>query len=310
MTLAALFESTSRGTFLDGEPCAVSDAPSGAVAVIGAPGASPYRSVGPYCATAPAVIRATSARYAANRSHYDFDLGRPLLPPGQALFDCGDVEFDGEDFASNRARIEHAVGTLLARGARPLLLGGDDSVQIPTLAAHARRQDITVLQIDAHIDWRDEVQGERFGLSSTMRRASEMPGVRSIVQVGARGIGSARAADVSDARAVGAHLVDMATVRRHGVAHAAGLVPAGRPVVVCFDVDALDPSIVPGVIGRAPGGLYYGQAVDLLLAVAARAPIVGFNIVEFVPEADIGDLGACVVCRLALMAVGLLGAGA
>jgi agmatinase len=307
MRLETLFQSTSRGTFLDFDPVAVDAVPAGAIAVIGIPGATPYRSAGPYCAAAPSAIRTASTRYAANRSHYDFDLGAPLLPPGKLLVDCGDLAFDATDFASNRALIESAYVTLLRRGAMPLLLGGDDSVQIPALSAFAARGEITVLQIDAHIDWRDEVQGERFGLSSTMRRASEMDGVKSIVQIGARGIGSARATDVADAKAAGAQLIDMRSLREKGIGHAVQYVPANRPVVVCLDVDGLDPSVVPSVIGRAPGGLGYGDVVELLLGVAARAPIVGFNIVEFVPENDVGELGATVVCRLAMLATGLLG---
>jgi agmatinase len=306
MRLETLFQSTSRGTFLDCDPVAAETVPRGAIAVIGVPGATPYRSVGPYCALAPAAIRAASARYAANRSHYDFDLGRPLLSSDRIMVDCGDITFDATAFAANRARIESHVGTILARGARPLLLGGDDGVQIPALKAFAAHSDITILQIDAHIDWRDEVQGERLGLSSTMRRASEMTGVKGIVQVGARGIGSARASDVADAKAAGAHLIDMRQVRAKGAAYAAAFVSPDRPVVVCLDVDGLDPSIVPGVIGRAPGGLSYGDVVELLLAVAARAPIIGVNLVEFVPENDIGDLGATTVCRLAMLGAGLL----
>jgi agmatinase len=287
MRLETLFQSSSRGTFLDGDPMAAEAVPQGAVAVLGAAGATPYKSVGPYCASAPGAIRAASARYAVNRTHYDFDASA---------------------FAANRARIESHVATILARGAKPLLLGGDDSVQIPALKAHATHGDVTVLQIDAHIDWREEVQGERLGLSSTMRRASEMAGVKSIVQVGARGIGSARASDVADAKAAGAQLVDMRQVRAHGAAHAAEFVSPDRPVVVCLDVDALDPSVVPGVIGRAPGGFGYGDVVELLHAVAARAPIIGFNIVEFVPENDAGELGAIAVCRLAMFGAGLLAA--
>jgi agmatinase len=306
MRLDALFQSSSRGTFLDSDPSNPAQVPGGAVAVIGIPGATPYRSAGAYCASAPAAIRAASATYAANRTHYDFDLGRPLLPADQVLVDCGDIAFDAVDFAANRARIETTYATLLARGAAPLLLGGDDSVQIPALAAFATQQDVTILQIDAHIDWRDEVQGERFGLSSTMRRASEMAGVKAIIQVGARGIGSARPADVADARAWGVKLIDMRTVRAKGLQFASGHVPVGRPVVVCLDVDGLDAAVVPGVIGRAPGGLTYGDMVELLHAVAARAPIAGFNIVEFVPENDVGGLGATVVGRLAMLGVGLL----
>jgi arginase family enzyme len=83
---------------------------------------------------------------------------------------------------------------VLDRGAVPFLLGGDDSLPIPMLEAFGahRGKRLTILQIDAHIDWRDEVGGERLGLSSTMRRASEMGHVERIIQVGQRGIGSAR----------------------------------------------------------------------------------------------------------------------
>lgn len=95
-------------------------------------------------------------------------------------------------------------------------------------------------------------------------------------------------------------------LRAKGIAHAAQCVPAGRPVVVCFDVDGFDPSVVPGVLGRAPGGLGFGDVVDLLNGVAERAPIIGFNIVEFVPQQDVGGLGTRAVCRLAMLAAGLL----
>ncbi|MGX1789264.1 arginase family protein [Bosea sp. NPDC055332] len=298
--------SHAPATFLGSNLIAFDAVPRGAVAVIGIPGATPYPSGRLHSASAPAAIRQASARQAARREHYDFDLGRAQAWSEQNLVDCGDIAFDSTDFAGNRARIETVYTTLLTRGAAPLLLGGDDSVQLPALKAFAAHGEITILQIDAHIDWREEVEGERFGLSSTMRRASELAGVKTIVQVGARGIGSAREVDVNAARAAGAQLVDMRTLRERGIGHALRCVPEGRPVVVCFDVDGLDPSVVPGVLGRAPGGLGYGDVVDLLNGVAARAPIVGFNIVEFVPEEDIGGLGLRTVCRLAMLGAGLL----
>ena len=96
------------------------------------------------------------------------------------------------DPAANRAAIRAAVAKILARGAVPLVIGGDDSVPIPAFEAFHGRGPFTIVQIDAHIDWREEVAGERFGLSSTMRRASEMAQIERIVQVGQRGIGSAR----------------------------------------------------------------------------------------------------------------------
>ncbi|KQK28742.1 hypothetical protein ARD30_20865 [Bosea thiooxidans] len=293
-------------TFLDCRAASLDEVPEDAVAVIGIGGATPYPKSAPHSASAPAAIRAASLRLAPRRGHYDFDLGEPLIQADTDLVDCGDLPFDARDLASNRSRIEAAFRTLLARGARPLLLGGDDSVQIPALKAFAELRGITLVQIDAHIDWRDEVEGERYGLSSTMRRASEMPGIATIVQIGARGIGSARLSDVEDALAFGARLVDMRTLRAKGVSHALDAIPPNRPVVICLDVDGLDPAAVPGVLGIAPGGLGYGDIVDLVHGVVAKAPIIGFNIVEFVPERDQGDIGTRTVCRLAMLGAGIL----
>ena len=80
----------------------------------------------------------------------------------------------------------------------------------------------------------------------------------------------------------------------------------GAQVVVCLDVDALDPSIVPGVIGRAPGGLSYDQVLDLIRGVAGRGRIAAMDVVEYLPEADIGGLGAVTVSRLIAAVLGLL----
>lgn len=306
MPLAPTSRPADGAVFLGADAVHYDAVSAGSVAVIGIPGATPYRSGSCHSEGAPAAIRGASASQAARRGHYDFDLGGPLLRPQDRLVDCGDIAFDPADFAANRARIEAVYTSLLARGAAPLLLGGDDSVQIPALSAFAAQGEISVLQVDAHIDWRDEVEGERFGLSSTMRRAAELSGVKAIVQVGAHGIGSAREAEVADARAAGAQLIDMRTLRAKGIGHAVQCLPAGRSVVVCFDVDGFDPSVVPGVLGRAPGGLGFGDVVELLSGVAERAPIIGFNIVEFVPPQDVGGLGARTVCRLAMLAAGLL----
>jgi agmatinase len=306
MKIATLFGAATVSTFL-GLPEASPDAvPDGSICVLGIPGATPYASAGAYCAGAPAAIRAAIAGYAGNRTHHDFDLGGPILPdPALALFDAGDLAFDPADLAGNRARIEAVIGDFARRGVTPIVLGGDDSIQVPSLAAFASAGAFQILQIDAHIDWRDEVQGERFGLSSTMRRVSEHAAVRRIVQVGARAMGSARSTDLADALAAGVRLFDMRAIRAEGLAPVLEALIPGLPLVVCLDVDGLDPAAMPGVIGPAPGGLDYGSLVDLFHGAADLAPLVGFHVVEFVPENDVGGLGALTAARLAIIGIGL-----
>jgi len=303
LRIGNLFGGDAGGGLFDVPRAEQGDVSGADVVVMGAATATPYASVGAYCADGPAAIRA-AVGWPGMGEHHDFDVDGTLLDGGSAV-DWGDLAI-GDDFAANRALIERSVRSVLDGGAAPVLLGGDDSIPIPALAAYEEHGPITILQLDAHIDWRDEVQGERYGLSSNMRRASEMPWVEHIVQVGARGSGSARPADVADADAWGVRLFPMRVVRRDGMQPVVDAVPAGARVYVALDIDALDPSIVPGVIGPAPGGFDYGTVVDLLEAVAAKADLVGFNLAEFAPAADIGNRGALVAARLAATAMGLM----
>ena len=306
-TLGAMFGAARVETFMGLPACRDLGAVEGGIVILGAAGCTPYPSVGFYCAGGPEAIRAAGSAYAANLGHVDFDLGGPMLPEGVVAVDAGDLDVSEGDAEGNRALIRGAVGEVLARGAVPVLLGGDDSLPIPMLQAlgdQGRR--VVILQIDAHIDWRDEVQGERCGLSSTMRRASEMAHVERIIQVGQRGIGSARMGDLRDALAAGVEFVPAGEVARAGVWRAVDLIPEGAEVVVCLDVDALDPSVMPAVIGRTAGGLSYWQVMELVGAVAERGRIVAFDMVEFMPDRDIDGMGAMVAAQLLAGVIGVI----
>jgi agmatinase len=303
-SLGTMFGAGDSGNFL-GLPSATADALDGAdIVVFGAPCATPYSSVGPYCSAAPAAIRAASAAYSGIRHHHNFDLGGPMLVDGTSAVDLGDLPWDDTAHEANRAAIRHTCEAVLAAGAVPVVLGGDDSIPIPVLQAYAEHGPITIVQIDAHIDWRDEVQGERWGLSSTMRRASEMAHVGEMIQVGRRGVGSARPEDLAAAQARGVHFFSAHDVHRRGVEQTIEKVPRNGNVFITVDVDGLDPSLVPGVIGPEPGGLTYFQAIEIIDGVAARARIVGFDVVEFVPERDVNGIGALTSFRLTAHAMG------
>jgi agmatinase len=266
------------------------------VAILGVPHGWAYPRPGATagCAEAPAAVRRRSQRMARYRDHWDFDLDAPMtLRP---MVDAGDVPGDPTDGAGNSASTTQAVAEIVARGAIPVCIGGDDSVTIPVVRGLADRGPITILQVDAHLDFRDEVDGIREGYSSPMRRASEMAHVERIIQVGLRGVGSARAADVDDARAAGNLLVTARELDERGVARVLEQVPADASVFLAFDCDGLDPSVFPAVSAQAPGGLSYAQAIELLVGIRSR--LVGAVFTEFVPALDVGDISALVVTRL------------
>jgi agmatinase len=306
-TLGAMFGAGDVDTFMGLPRCRDLSRLDVRMALIGADGCTPYESVGFYCAGGPAAIRAAGAAYAANLTHVNFDLGAPVFPGAVSCVDAGDLPQDVNDAAGNRARIFGAVSMVLDRGGVPILIGGDDSLPIPLLEAYGRP--VCVLQIDAHIDWRDEVQGERLGLSSTMRRASEMEHVSHIIQVGCRGIGSAREGDLADALAWGVGFVAAGEVARSGVGRAVDMVPEGADVVIVLDLDALDPSVMPAVIGRVAGGLGYWQVMELIGGVAERARIAGVAVTEFMPDRDIDGMGAMVAAQVLAGVMGIVARG-
>ena len=278
------------------------------VAVVGASHAVPYGAgVTSHSAGAPAAIRAAIDGYSLELHHYDFDLGGPLLGDGsRRAVDCGDIDGDAADPDGNIRRIRESVGTILDSGAVPVVLGGDDSIAIPVFQAFEGHGPLTVVQVDAHIDWRHEVHGETRGYSSTMRRASEMPWVERIVQVGARGVGSARPGEVADAREWGATFITAREVYEHGVAVALECVPDGARCVVTVDCDGLDPAVMPAVMAREPGGLTYRHMLDLIHGLATRKHIAGFNLVELAPSADIDGMGAVTAARIVCNAIGAI----
>jgi len=295
---------TDRISFL-GLPSRLPDGRPPRAMIFGAGHGSAYPGRPSRSATAAAAIRAASGDEAPLIGHWDFDLGGPLFGDEPvSCVDIGDVATAAEDAAGNRAAISAQTAEVLGASAVPILLGGDDSVVIPFLAGFAGHGPIWVLQIDAHIDWRDELHGERHGYSSPMRRASEMAHVQGIVQVGMRGVGSARAEEIEAARRYGSHLVTAREIHAAGVEAALRLIPEDARVVITLDCDGLDPGIMPGVAARSPGGLTYTETIDLIAGVGRRAWIAGFDIVELAPAADFGNLSALTAARLVVNAIG------
>lgn len=276
-------------------------------AFLGIPYGDPYdmRNVCPPAAEAPDAVRSASAEFAADLGNYDFDLGGPLFPdPAVRLVDCGDVPGDPRDLAGNLRRATEAVRALVHNGAVPLVVGGDHAIPPLVVSALEGRGPIDVLHVDAHLDFRDEVGGVSGGYSSPIRRLRELPWVRSIVQIGLRGIGSARPRDIEDARASGNILVTAGEVHTRGVQWLADLFPAGERVYVTIDIDGLDPSCAPGTLWPSPGGLTFTQVATLVRALAGNGELAGMDVCEFAPSRDLQGHTACVITRLLMNVMG------
>jgi agmatinase len=275
-------------------------------AIFGAPHGTPYPETDNRIhAAAPDSFRLALKADGEWLDHWDFDLGGTLLADGDCrIADLGNLPTRSNDGERNRKLIEAQTRKILAAGAVPLMFGGDDSTPIPFVAGFSGSSPLTILQIDAHIDWRDERYAERLGFSSTMRRASEQAHVWRIVQAGARGLGSAREAEVRDAKQWGARIFTSRQIHHEGLAAVLETIPPDADCLISLDCDALDSSQMPAVAYPSPGGLSFVQVTDLIAGVAAKARIAGFAMVEFVPKKDLDGTSAFTAARIAANVIG------
>ena len=176
------------------------------------------------------------------------------------------------------ARVEQATGWILDRGKLPAILGGEHSITAGAVRAAARRFGaLSVLQFDAHADMRDTYLDSAYSHACVMRRVrAEVPAA----SVGIRSFSEEEALYLRD------HPVPMWSPRAFRALRGDWspiLSALGDTVFVTFDLDALDPSVLPATGTPEPGGLDWYEAVDLLRAVAQRSRIVGFDVVELAP---------------------------
>ncbi len=178
-------------------------------------------------------------------------------------------------------RIRQAVFKALQCSAMPVVLGGEHSLTYGALAACKERfGTIGVIQFDAHADLRDSYEGSRWSHASAMRRAVsdlDLP----LVQIGNRIF----CKEELEARKKH-HVVswDAPLLYRRGIPE--NLIPADFPrnVFITFDVDGLDPSIMPDTGTPVPGGLGWYQALDLASKAMEGRRLIGFDIVELAPR--------------------------
>jgi agmatinase len=203
--------------------------------------------------------------------------------------------------------VEERVAGLLAAGKRVGVLGGDHSVALGSLAAHARRHPgLGVLHVDAHADLRVAYEGFTYSHASVIYNAAErLPEIGRIVQVGIRDLSQEEHAyaEGSRGRIVQHHDATLAHARLQGETWATQvrriLEPLPREVYLTFDIDGLDPTLCPHTGTPVPGGLSFQEAAYLVAEVVRGGRrLVGFDLVEVAPDPAGGEWDGNVGARL------------
>lgn len=169
------------------------------------------------------------------------------------------------------------VSHFLDMGKRVAMVGGEHSVSVGAIRAMSERYpDLTVLQIDAHADLRDEYHGSPYNHACVMRRAQECA---RVVQVGIRSVCEEEQCNIVTENIFYAHNI----VGRTGWEDEVVERLTGN-VYISFDLDGLDPSILPATGTPLPGGLQWYPTLNLLEKVFRARRVVGFDVVELCPQ--------------------------
>ena len=178
--------------------------------------------------------------------------------------------------------LERAYGEIfdVAAGRFPVMLGGEHSISAPAIRAVAARQGarLNVLQLDAHADLRGSYEGTPASHASAMRRVLE---VADVVGVGIRGI-SQEEVEVAASES-GVSLVYADEMWENDAWMDRALEVLGDPVYITFDVDFLDPSVMPSTGTPEPGGGDWYRTLRFLRRVFRERNVLACDVVELAP---------------------------
>ncbi|HHN47913.1 MAG TPA: agmatinase, partial [Bacteroidales bacterium] len=173
--------------------------------------------------------------------------------------------------------VHKEVKKYLNRNKFTVTLGGEHSVSIGAIQAHAKKfEDLTIVQIDAHADLRDEYMGSKYNHACVMARAKE---IAPCIQIGIRSMSVEESFKLEPGRIFLARDINDSENWKYDM-----LSTLSNNVYITFDLDALDPSIMPSTGTPEPGGLLWYETIEILRRISEKANIVGFDVVELAPN--------------------------
>jgi agmatinase len=176
-----------------------------------------------------------------------------------------------------------------------VILGGDHSITFPVIRG-LEGPPLTVIHFDAHLDTWDSGPDD-LGHAGWVLRVAKLPFVKTIVQIGMRGLANDLGA-VESAKQIGTTVITTEELRRIGIKAVIARIPRSERIYVSVDIDVVDPSLAPGTGTPEVGGLSFEEIDQLLQAIPSRGRVVGIDLVEVEPFHDPGKVTPLTASRL------------
>jgi len=227
------------------------------------------------------------------------------------IVDYGDVNIIPVDIKAANQAITSEVAAILKENVTVAALGGDHSITLPLLRAHAEKHGpLAVIHFDSHPDtWDFEYQSHPFSHGTPFRRALEegLVDPEAYVQVGIRG-STTSADDLADARQLGARVITIDEAFEIGIPAVAKIIQekvGQRPIYVSLDIDVVDPAFAPGTGTPEVGGFNSYQMLQLLRSLQGLE-LIGFDLVEVSPPYDHSDITSILAANLVFELLSLI----
>ena len=210
----------------------------------------------------------------ANMELYDIETDSEVYRKGIYTEDTITREITTTEMINS---VNGAVQYYLVKNKFTVVIGGEHSVSIGSIKAHAEHYaNLTVLQLDAHADLREEYNGSIYNHACVTARIKEFC---PVVQVGIRSMDSTEKESMDKNRTFFAEDIYNNTDWIKKV-----ISILSDNVYITIDLDVFDPSIMPSTGTPEPGGLLWYDVLALLKAVSNKKNVVGFDVVELCPD--------------------------
>ena len=283
----------------------LTDATGADVAILGVPydGSTSYRSGTRF---GPRAIREQSLLL------WGYNNAQQVAPfRSLKVVDVGDVDVVPPDIIATHQQIERTAGRILETGAKLVTVGGDHSISLPLLRAHAQRHGpMAVVHFDAHPDtWDSEYPGQPYSHGTPFKRAIEegLIDTSAYLQIGIRGPTNGPE-DYADAVALGARMITQDEFRARNLSDIVQEIQTTvgtKSVYVTLDIDVVDPAFAPGTGTPEVGGLSSYEILQLVRGLRGLTTI-GFDLVEVSPPYDFSNITAILAANLAFEFLSLM----
>lgn len=219
-------------------------------------------------------------------SHYveffDEELGRELCFE-KGICTLEEIKCENLSTAKSIEKIYRVVNKHINAGKFVVTLGGEHSLSLAPVKAHFENYDnLSVLQIDAHSDFRDSYEGSKYSHASVMARVAEF--TSNIVQVGIRAQSKEEFDFVKNNHIHTFYARDIREQRFGKNWQSKVTEVLDQNVYITLDVDGFDPSVIPATGTPEPGGLFWDETMNLLKLIGKNRNIIGFDVVELAPN--------------------------